>query len=101
MTASQDHDASQPCPICGVAQPYSPRYPRYLCRDCAAQASDESGRPLKFNNVSFSGGFQALYADTGEPRDSHLCYIRGIRCRADEDYWGGIVIQPHETTDAT
>lgn len=98
MNARADEDASQPCPICGSAQHFNPRYPRHLCRDCAAQAADESGRLLKFCNVSFSGGFQAAYADTGETRESHICFVRGIRCWADEAYFGGIVIQPQDVT---
>jgi len=85
---AEDEVPSQPCPVCHIVQRVSA-----LCRDCAAQASDESGRRLKFCNVSCSGGFQAAYADTGEPRDSHVCFVRGICCRADEAYHGGIVIQ--------
>jgi hypothetical protein len=72
----------------------SARYPRYLCSNCADRAADEQGRPLTFYNKSFSGGFMAEYADTGEERDSHLCFIGGVRCWADEAHMGGIVIQP-------
>jgi len=31
--------------------------------------------------------------ETSEPHASHICYIRGIRCYADEARFGGIVIQ--------
>ena len=65
----------------------------------AAQASDESGRQLEFSNVSLSGGFQAAYADTRELRESHVCFIRGIRCWADEARFGGIVIQTQDATN--
>jgi hypothetical protein len=87
--------SDQKCPICKVRVTPSPRYPQYVCYDCFLKAVDEEGRSLSFSNVSFSGGFRAIYSDTREERDSHICYIDGIRCRADEAHMGGIVIQPH------
>lgn len=84
---------TQKCPICSTEVAYSERYPGYLCSSCAAKATDENGRPLDFGNISLSGGFAANYSDTGERRDSHICYIDGIKCRADEARFGGIVIQ--------
>jgi hypothetical protein len=86
-------DRTQPCAICGTAIPFSERYPHYLCALCADRAVDENGRKLAFSNVSMSGGFIAYYPDTKEERDSHICYIDGIECRADEARFGGIVIQ--------
>ena len=71
-----------------------PRYPRYLCQQCVASATDHSGRPLQFFNEGLSGGFLARYADTGEPVNSHLCFVNGIQCWADEARFGGIVVQP-------
>jgi len=86
----------QYCPICLAEVTPSQRYPRYLCSDCDAKATDENGRLLVFSNVSLSGGFVARYADTGEERDSHICFIDGVKCRADEARFGGIIIQPLE-----
>lgn len=86
---------TQECPICGIAVAHAERYPRYVCNSCYLKASDEDGRSLSFSNVSLSGGFRAIYADTREERDSHICYIDGIKCWADEAYFGGIVIQPY------
>lgn len=83
----------QTCPICHRPVQPSERYPRYVCKDCAAQARSSDGRLLKFYNVSLSGGYMATYADTEEPYDSHNCYIHGIHCYADEHRFGGIVIQ--------
>src|SRR2546427_6881962 len=83
----------QRCGICHKPVTAYPRYPRYLCRTCAAKASDIHGSKLKFPNVDFSGGYKATYAETGEPYDSHQCYIDGIECRADEARFGGIVIE--------
>jgi hypothetical protein len=57
------------------------------------RAADEDGRSLSFSNVSLSGGFAALYRDTREERTSHICYIDGVKCRADEARSGGIVIE--------
>jgi hypothetical protein len=84
----------QTCPICQQTVKPSERYPRYVCNDCAAQATSLEGRKLAFFNESLSGGYLAKYADTNEPYDSHDCYIRGIHCHADEHRFGGIVIQP-------
>jgi len=84
---------TQRCPICSTEVAYSERYPEYLCESCAAKAVDENGRPLEFSNVSLSGGFIAYYADTKEEYGQHICYIDGIKCRADEARFGGIVIQ--------
>ncbi len=86
----------QICPLCDAPVEISERYPNYVCGNCYQRAKDEDGRPLKFHNASFSGGFVAKYADTGEERDSHLCYIDGIKCWADEAHMGGIVIRPYE-----
>jgi serine/threonine protein kinase len=68
---------------------------------CARLACDEHGRPLAFTNTSPSGGFAAFYRDSDEPRDSHECWVRGVRCHADEAHLGGIVIQafPRRVSD--
>ncbi|HET9905633.1 MAG TPA: hypothetical protein VFQ23_03310 [Anaerolineales bacterium] len=86
-------DQQQYCPICRTSVYFSPRYPRHLCVDCASRAKSKDGRLLKFMNESMSGGYIAQYADTGESYPSHECYVDGVECYADEDYWGGIVIQ--------
>lgn len=71
------------------------RYPRYVCGTCYLRAVDEDGRSLSFSNVSLSGGFAALYRDTHEERDSHICYVDGVKCCAEEARFGGIVIQTY------
>lgn len=73
--------------------PPDPRYPDQVCRACVRRACDEEGRPLQFYNVSLSGGFVARYADSGRERHSHVCYIDGVKCRADEARLGGMVVQ--------
>jgi len=86
--------SGQACPVCGGAVPVSPRYPDHLCHPCARRATDAAGRPLRFNNLSFSGGYIAHYADSAELYDSHECFVDGHRCKADEAYMGGIVLRP-------
>lgn len=71
----------------------NPRYPRRVCRACVERACDEEGRLLRFYNTSLSGGFVARYADSGEDRESHVCFIDDVRCWADEAHMGGIVVQ--------
>jgi len=93
-----------PCPICGEQQPAVPRYPGYLCRSCVARASTADGRRLVLVNTSLSGGFAARYADTEELCEevtiTHVVYVDGVRCWADEARLGGIVVQPRpEGTD--
>lgn len=80
------------CPICSKQTPFSPRYPNYVCKECRNKATDENNRLLKFYNISASGGFQAIYNDTGEIYDSHICYIDNRKCFANEARFGGIVI---------
>jgi hypothetical protein len=80
------------CPICGRSGEVSLRYPHYICVECAHRAVDENGQRLKFSNVALSGGFEARYVDGDEIRDSHVCYVDGVRCLADEAHMGGIVV---------
>ncbi len=86
-------ESHQRCGICLCEVAPNPRYPRYICANCSERAVDEDGRALGFCNESFSGGFIATYADTGEKRGSHVCFVDGIKCWADEARFGGIVIQ--------
>jgi hypothetical protein len=81
-----------PCPICERPMPINVRYPKAVCSECIKRAVDESNRPLNFYNQSTTGGFMAVYVDTGEERTSHICFIDGIKCRADEAHLGGIVV---------
>ena len=86
------------CPICGTEQPAVPRYPDYLCRACVARAGTSDGRRLVLVNTSLTGGFAARYADDEELCEevtvTHIVYVDGVRCWADEARFGGIVVQP-------
>ena len=90
------NERTHSCPICGDPLPVSSRYPDYICSACVEKAKDELGRPVEFYNVSVSGGFKAVYIDTQEERNSHVCFIEGRRCWASEAHLGGIVVQPVE-----
>jgi hypothetical protein len=81
------------CPVCHATLEYLFRYPNYVCQSCYSKATDKDGRLLGFYNTAISGGFEALYLDTNEVYDSHICYIDGIECYADEARFGGIVIE--------
>jgi len=74
----------------------SPRYPRYICVECSRRATDKNGRPLRFTNLSLSGGFEAHYRGSNEPYDSHICYVDGRTCWADEAHMDGIVVNIYD-----
>lgn len=85
---------TQRCPICDTQVANYPRYPRYVCNDCLQEpARAPDGRVVAFGNVDISGGIQGRYAATGEPYNSHECFVRGVKCWADQARFGGIVIQ--------
>lgn len=86
------------CPICGKPGEVSPRYPRYICVECGSNAVDKEGRTLWFTNESISGGYKAFYRETNEPYDSHICYVDGRTCWADEAHMGGIVVSLFDQT---
>lgn len=81
------------CPICNKGLDRYLRYPNYVCHRCVANAVDEYGRRIRFANQSIEGGLVVHYVDTGEIRESNICYISGVRCRADDARFGGIVVQ--------
>ena len=81
------------CPICSESTPHQNRYPLSVCFECYGQAKDIAGRKLTFYNIDLSGGYKAIIEETGEEYESHICYINGVKCYADEAKFGGIVIQ--------
>jgi len=85
-------EGEAPCPVCGAPLARSARYPRALCPPCVLEAIDREGRRVRFANESISGGFVA-HPVGGEPSQDHDCWVRGSACRADESYFGGIVVQ--------
>jgi len=58
--------------------------------------TDKKGKAVTFFNTSFSGhGCAGSYTDTGKEYTSRFCYIKGVKCIAQEAYLGGIVILPY------
>lgn len=90
---------SYACPVCSTPLDPNPRYPRYVCRTCVTKAVAPNGRSLAFSNIDATGGYFATYSDTGEEYKSHECLIAGIRCRADEARFGGIVVEVERQDD--
>lgn len=84
------------CPICSNSVPHWERYPHAVCQDCYNKAYNAQGQKLIFFNQSMSGGYEAKIADTEEDYPSHICYVEGHKCWADEARFGGIVIQPYD-----
>lgn len=82
-----------PCPICCKSVPHWEQYPRAVCEVCYDKACDAYGQKLSFYNISTGGGFKAVFSGTQEEYQSHICYIEGIECWADEARFGGIVIE--------
>ena len=85
-----------PCPICGAPAHHMMRYPHAVCRTCHDNACDDGGRKLIFYNISMSGGFEAVVAETQEKYPSHICYVKGVKCWADEARFGGTVVEPYD-----
>jgi hypothetical protein len=84
----------QICPICKRYVKYSSRYPNYVCGHCVQLATDKKGNPVFFFNTEFSGhGCAGAYVKIGKPYNSNLCYIKGVECKAEEAYLGGIVVK--------
>jgi hypothetical protein len=92
--------AAQFCPICRAEVNQNPRYPDYLCRDCAQRTTDESGRAVRFQNASPDSpnlieDLTGTYAD-GSPYMSQTCFVDGAACYAKEARFGGIVVRPQK-----
>jgi DNA-directed RNA polymerase subunit RPC12/RpoP len=92
----------QLCPICGKQVKSIPRYPKYICADCARNVADAKGRKVALSSVDIdfkddafnvNEGFYGFYVDSKEEYRSHICYIQGVKCRADLARFGGIVIE--------
>jgi hypothetical protein len=86
--------AEHACPTCGSPVWGGPRYPHKLCPACVLEATDPRGRSLRFANLDLCGGLEARYTDDGSLYEGQECLVRGVRCRADEHRFGGIVLQP-------
>jgi ADP-ribosyl-[dinitrogen reductase] hydrolase len=91
---------TQSCSRCGEQVRFNPRYPKYICTECASlEKKDENGFVVTFSNVSMSGGLTTTFWENGivVKKDidciSQICYINGEKFRATEARFGGVVIQ--------
>ena len=91
-----------PCPICKSMIEHFERYPNYICGDCISILVDVNDVPILFENETLLGtGLAAwlLDSETGkydklDPISSMTgeAYCRGVLCKAQEAYFGGIVV---------
>ena len=92
-----DTKAEHKCPICSYNLTYyTPRYPKMICQNCAnSDIVDSSGNKVTFVNIDIYGGFMSLHKinDKIVEKKEHICWIKDIKCYADESRCGGIVIQ--------
>jgi hypothetical protein len=91
------HMTDQRCPLCSAEVAPNPRYPDHLCRDCAVRTVDAAGRAVTLQNTAMSGGVAAFFADGTRAVDverDHVVFVDGVRCRAEEAHFGGIVVRP-------
>lgn len=88
------------CPVCHKNEVKQvTRYPRMLCPIChEGEKKDEAGNLVEFENIDLFGGFQSIHHN-GKIKNEHICYIKNVRCYADEARFGGIVIQTDAQTE--
>ena len=61
-----------------------------------SEATDARGRAVQLGNTTPLGmGLQGRYRATGAAYDGADCWVRGVACRAEEDRFGGVVIQTY------
>lgn len=94
-THDNEHKQQQHCPICNRYKKYNSRYPDYVCEKCVNLATDKAGKSIAFYNITNDGhGCQGRYVDSTKLYRGNSCYVKGIRCYAEEAYLGGIVVRP-------
>ncbi len=85
------------CPICKTEVDVSSRYPNYICQSCVSKTTDQDGKTVSFHNESILGhGCVGVY-QSGMKYNSNECYIDGVKCYAEEAYFGGIVLRPMQS----
>jgi hypothetical protein len=84
-----------PCPLCKQIVNFWERYPLAICGTCASDVKDPSGNPVRFKNVDWTGGFISIHTIDGAEvrKEEHICYVKGVKCYADETRFGGIIIE--------
>ena len=73
------------CSICDAdLNPFMEHFQGHVCKECMSEATDDDGRPIKFC-ADIEGGIEARYADNSEVYESEICYVHGIKCRAETE----------------
>jgi hypothetical protein len=69
------------------------------------KTTDELGRAVYFSDAKFEEeenviriGWYRAYKNE-EEYDSDICYVNGVRCKAEPAYMGGVVIQVLEDSN--
>lgn len=92
---------SAKCPICSTNMRRLRRYPLAICSNCVSQddVKDVSGNHVEFINTSMWGGFASIHKIEGMilQKDEHICFVKGVKCYAEEGYFGGIIIQLYDS----
>ena len=85
---------TQKCGICTRLVRGNARYPNYVCNNCQMESPpvNENNKKMDFYNIDISGGFMSKV--NGKSGEEHTCFIKNIKCYANEARFGGIVIQP-------
>ena len=94
---AKEHKKQQHCIACNRYVGYNERYPEYVCKNCVELAVDKSGSLIAFFNITNSGhGCQGQFKSDGKLYRGSVCYVKGIKCFAEEAYLGGIVVRPYK-----
>ena len=85
----------QVCPICFQNVQISTRYPKYVCNECQINypPKTENNENIKFRNINYAGGFESIVNNQITEPPIDICFIKGIKCKASEARFGGIVIE--------
>ena len=84
----------QYCSICNREVRFNPRYKNYVCNDCLEESPpvDDQGRYMEFFD-DIREGIICKINDERIPRETfYICYVKGVRCVAEEARFGGVVI---------
>ncbi len=88
----------QGCFLCGctlgVPLESAKRYPKRLCDVCSLELVDRDGARVEFFNDASGRGVRGRYVESEAAYLQTDCYARGVHCRAEEAYFGGIVVRP-------
>ena len=96
LDKSKTIEKIQKCGLCTRKVIEMRRYPHYICEDCISECppTNENNEPIEFFNIDISGGFRSKANNVYG--NEHICYIKNIKCYAEEGRYGGIVFTPFE-----